>query len=50
MLSGGKTRLSFLTTFWTSFLLQNLADEIKDLLDQLGEGGKSIHELDRQRR
>lgn len=30
--------------------LQNLADEIKDLLDQLGEGGKSIHELDRQRR
>ena len=29
---------------------KNLADEIKDLLDQLGEGGKSIHELDRQRR
>ena len=27
-----------------------MADEIKDLLDQLGEGGKSIHELDRQRR
>jgi len=29
---------------------KNLADEIKDLLDQLGEGGKSIHELDKQRR
>ena len=29
---------------------KNLSDEIKDLLDQLGEGGKSIHELDRQRR
>lgn len=26
---------------------KNLAEEIKDLLDQLGEGGKSIHELDR---
>ena len=25
---------------------KNLADEIKDLLDQLGEGGRSIHELD----
>ena len=32
----------------TSF--QNLADEIKDLLDQLGDGGRSIHELDKQRR
>jgi len=29
---------------------KNLSDEIKDLLDQLGEGGKSIHELDKQRR
>merc|ERR1712241_1405147 len=29
---------------------KNLADEIKDLLDQLGEGGRSIHELDKQRR
>merc|ERR1719168_439971 len=28
----------------------NLADEIKDLLDQLGEGGRSIHALDKQRR
>merc|ERR1712086_1245991 len=28
---------------------KNLADEIKDLLDQLGEGGRSIHELDKQR-
>jgi len=27
-----------------------LADEIKDLLDQLGDGGRSIHELDKQRR
>merc|ERR1712180_549160 len=25
-------------------------DEIKDLLDQLGDGGRSIHELDKQRR
>merc|ERR1712038_720567 len=24
---------------------KNLADEIKDLLDQLGDGGRSIHEL-----
>merc|ERR1711950_102065 len=29
---------------------KNLADEIKDLLDQLGDGGRSIHELDKQRR
>merc|ERR1719270_477091 len=28
---------------------KNLADEIKDLLDQLGEGGRSIHALDKQR-
>jgi len=27
-----------------------LADEIKDLLEQLGDGGRSIHELDKQRR
>ena len=29
---------------------KNLAEEIKDLLDQLGEGGRSIHELEKQRR
>merc|ERR1712179_603126 len=29
---------------------KNLADEIKDLLGQLGEGGRSIHDLDKQRR
>merc|ERR1711978_715263 len=29
---------------------KNLADEFKDLLDQLGDGGRSIHELDKQRR
>merc|ERR1711970_987296 len=29
---------------------KNLADEIKELLDQLGEGGRSIHDLDKQRR
>merc|ERR1712061_584029 len=29
---------------------KNLADEIKDLLDQLGDGGRSIHEFDKQRR
>merc|ERR1719209_2177200 len=29
---------------------KNLADEIKDLLDQLGEGRRSIHDLDKQRR
>merc|ERR1711892_1101776 len=29
---------------------KNLGDEIKDLLDQLGDGGRSIHELDKQRR
>merc|ERR1712110_573619 len=29
---------------------KNLADEIKDLLDQLGEGGRSTHDLDKQRR
>merc|ERR1712029_213475 len=29
---------------------KNLADEIKDLLDQPGDGGRSIHELDKQRR
>ena len=35
---------------FNSYTLQNLADEIKDLLDQLGDGGRSIHELDKQRR
>merc|ERR1712179_425353 len=29
---------------------KNLAEEIKDLLEQLGDGGRSIHELDKQRR
>merc|ERR1712212_345212 len=29
---------------------KNLADEIKDLLDQMGDGGRSIHELNKQRR
>merc|ERR1712235_15710 len=29
---------------------KNLADEIRDLLDQLGDGGRSIHELDKQGR
>merc|ERR1712029_1104387 len=29
---------------------KNLADKIKYLLDQLGGGGRSIHELDKQRR
>merc|ERR1712029_741673 len=28
---------------------KNLADEIKDLLDQPGDGGRSIHELDKQK-
>merc|ERR1711872_988459 len=28
---------------------KNLAEEIKDLLDQLGEGGRSMHELDKSR-
>merc|ERR1712018_878764 len=28
---------------------KNLADEIKDLLDQLVDGGRSIHELDKQK-
>merc|ERR1712134_217531 len=29
---------------------KNLADEIKDPIDQLGDGGRSIHELDKNRR
>ena len=29
---------------------KNLADQIKDLLDRLDDGGQSIHELDKQRR
>merc|ERR1719480_166734 len=29
---------------------KNLSDEVRDLLDQLGDGGRSIHELDKQRR
>ena len=29
---------------------KNLAEEIKDLLDQPGEGGRSMHELDKSRR
>merc|ERR1719300_2282107 len=29
---------------------KTLSDEIRDLLDQLGDGGRSIHDLDKQRR
>ncbi|XP_054160100.1 myosin heavy chain, muscle-like isoform X3 [Oppia nitens] len=29
---------------------KNLQDEIKDLLDQLGEGGRSVHELEKSRK
>src|SRR5437016_4827265 len=29
---------------------KNLGDEIKDLMDQMGEGGRGIHELDKARR
>ena len=29
---------------------KNLADEVSDHLDQLGDGGRSIHDLDKQRR
>ena len=29
---------------------KNLADETKDLIDQLGDGGRSIHDLDKRRR
>ncbi len=31
-------------------LLNYVADEITDLTDQLGEGGKSVHDLDKMRR
>merc|ERR1712061_115482 len=30
--------------------IKNLADVIRDLLEQLGDGGRSIHELDKNRR
>ena len=40
----------YYSTLLTLTLFQNLANEIKDLLDQLGDGGRSIHELDKQRR
>ncbi|KAL7637326.1 UNVERIFIED_CONTAM: hypothetical protein RMT77_012051 [Armadillidium vulgare] len=29
---------------------KNLADEIKDLMDQIGEGGRNIHEIEKQRK
>ncbi|XP_050533202.1 myosin heavy chain, muscle isoform X33 [Daktulosphaira vitifoliae] len=29
---------------------KNLADEVKDLLDQIGEGGRNIHEIEKQRK
>ena len=29
---------------------KNLAEEIRDLLDQLGDGGRSVQELEKQRR
>ena len=53
MSSSARTRLlcsCYHSTLLTLTLFQNLADEIKDLLDQLGEGGRSIHDLDKQRR
>ena len=53
MSSSARTRLlcsCYYSNLLTLKLFQNLADEIKDLLDQLGDGGRSIHELDKQRR
>ncbi|KAK2711652.1 hypothetical protein QYM36_012690 [Artemia franciscana] len=29
---------------------KNLADEIKDLMDQIGEGGRNVHEIEKQRK
>ena len=29
---------------------KNLSLEVKDLLDQIGEGGRSLHEVERQKR
>ena len=29
---------------------KNLSIEVKDLLDQIGEGGRSLHEIERQKR
>ncbi|KAL1140545.1 hypothetical protein AAG570_000475 [Ranatra chinensis] len=29
---------------------KNLADEVKDLLDQIGEGGRNIHEIEKQKK
>ena len=29
---------------------KNLADEIRDLMDQLGEGGRNVHELEKARK
>ena len=29
---------------------KNLASEIKDLLEQIGEGGRRLHEMDRDKR
>merc|ERR1711973_214069 len=29
---------------------KNLSDEIKDLMDQIGEGGRNIHEIEKQRK
>ena len=33
-----------------SWLVSAVADEIHDLTDQLGEGGRSVHEMDKTRR
>lgn len=33
-----------------SCLIVHVADEIHDLTDQLGEGGRSVHEMDKARR
>lgn len=29
---------------------KSLSEEIKDLMDQIGEGGRAIHEMDKARR
>ncbi len=35
---------------WTTCFLNNVSDEIADLTDQLGEGGRSVHELEKARK
>ena len=40
----------FTFLFYSTYVMACLSDEISDLTEQLGEGGRSVHELEKARK